>query len=404
MIKVMKFGGTSVASHSARAACIEKVKQAVQNNFQVVVVVSAMGRKGDPYSTDSLLSLACGSIPAREKDLLTSCGETISAAVFASELWEQGISAAVLTGGQAGIFTNSEHTDARILSIDTKRLEKTLENYKAAVVCGFQGIDKHGDVTTLGRGASDLTAVALANALGCKTVEIYTDVDGIMTADPRLVPEAVTLEEIGYEDVFEFASKGARVIHPLAVDCARKTGLGIWIKNSTTNNTGTLIHDISLVNEWCSSPVGITAVDGKTAFFITIADMQQCAEILNHLAEHSISIDVINVTSGRLCFITSESDAGKITGEILCKAPATAVKGVCKVSLICNRMTGVPGVMHSVISSLASCGIDPLLTSDSQTTISIVVPSRQMEKAAKAIHAAEFPPQMRSQKTQIVNS
>ena len=391
MIRVMKFGGTSTATRSTRANCIAKIKKALDEGDQVVAVVSAMGRRGDPYATDSLAALAPACIAPREKDLLISCGEMIAAAVLAGELHEQGLSATALTGGQAGIFTGKEHANARILSMDTKRIKQLLEQGQIVIVCGFQGMDQYGDITTLGRGASDLTAVALANALECKSVEIYTDVDGIMTADPRLVPDAVTLEEIGYEDVFEFAAKGARVIHPLAVDCARRTGLGIWIKNTLTEAPGTLIHDVSIISEWCSSPIGVTAVDGKTAFFITVTDTTQCADILNNLAALSVSIDVINIAGGRLCFITGDSDAKKITGEVLNRAPATAVKDVCKLSLICNRMTGVPGVMHSIISVLAECGIEPLLTSDSQTTISVVVPARHMEKAAKAIHAAEFP-------------
>lgn len=220
-IVIQKFGGTSVATQQRRERVTDRIIDALNKGNSPVVVVSAIGRKGDPYATDTLLSLINNgecSVDKREEDLLMSCGEIISAVVMAETLEKRGYSVRVLTGGQAGIVTDANHTDAEILRVDTIRLTALLSSGIIPIVTGFQGMTEDGDVTTLGRGASDLTAAVLGEALRASEIQIYTDVDGIMTADPRIVPDAKVIDCISYNEVFQLADYGAKVIHPRAVE------------------------------------------------------------------------------------------------------------------------------------------------------------------------------------------
>ncbi|HON42343.1 MAG TPA: aspartate kinase, partial [Bacillota bacterium] len=213
-IVVQKFGGTSVANEESRGMLVAKVTEARHDGKDVVVVVSAMGRKPAPYATDTLLDLVgsvCKSAPARERDAIAACGEIISTVVVATALEAAGCPAVSLTGGQAGISTDSNYTDARITKIEPRRILEVLSDGKVAVVAGFQGVTETGDVTTLGRGGSDTTAAALGATLGAEIVEIYTDVEGVMTADPRVVPEARFQDTMSYTDLIEMANQGAKV-------------------------------------------------------------------------------------------------------------------------------------------------------------------------------------------------
>ena len=245
-IVVQKFGGTSVSTKERRMKVIEKVKNAIEEGFSPVVVVSAMGRKGDPYATDTLLSLLDNKFKMSNKqstDLLTCCGEFISSVVMSNELFNEGIDSIALTGGQAGIITNNVFTDAKHIRVDTKRIMKILSEGKVPVVTGFQGITEDGYFTTLGRGGSDTTGAILGVALEAKRIEIYTDVDGIMTADPRIVKDASLINIISYNEVFQLADHGAKVIHPKAIDIAMKGNVPILIKNTMNDCEGTLINN-----------------------------------------------------------------------------------------------------------------------------------------------------------------
>ena len=225
-IIVQKFGGTSVATPEVRALVIKKIQIACEKGFSPVVVVSAMGRKGECYATDTFIELARTAnknIASRELDQILYCGEMISAVIMTGTLQAAGFDAVMLTGGQAGIITDNNFNNARILKVDPTRLLTLLKLGKIPVVCGFQGISADDEFTTLGRGGSDTTASALGVALNAEMIEIYTDVDGIMTADPRIVNNARILDCISYGEVCQLAHQGAKVIHPRAVEIASKT-------------------------------------------------------------------------------------------------------------------------------------------------------------------------------------
>lgn len=235
-IIVQKFGGTSVASEEARIAVKDKVQQAIRKGFSPVVVVSAMGRKGAPYATDTLIGVlkeANLSVNVREMDAMMCCGEIISACVMAATLQKFGINAMALTGGQAGIITDSQFGAARIKNINCSNLMHLLESGIIPVVCGFQGMTENNyKFTTLGRGGSDTSAAALGAALKADFVEIYTDVEGIMTADPRIVKEANILQTISYAEVCQMAHNGAKVIHPRAVEICVSSNTPMYVKST----------------------------------------------------------------------------------------------------------------------------------------------------------------------------
>ena len=244
-ILVQKFGGTSVKSGEARAAAIEKVIAARKSGYSPVVVVSAIGRAGDPYATDTLLNFAreaAGSeLNPRENDLLMSCGEIISAVVLAGAFERRGYAARAVTGWQAGIYTNDRFGNASYFQVDAEKLFGLLNAGIIPVVTGFQGITREGDVTTLGRGGSDTTAAILGSALRAEAIEIYTDVDGIMTADPRLLPEARVLPDVSYNEVFQMADHGAKVIHAKAVEIAMRGNVPLIVRNTMSDAAGTRI-------------------------------------------------------------------------------------------------------------------------------------------------------------------
>jgi aspartate kinase len=234
-IIVQKFGGTSVATPLQREKAARKVMESRANGYSPVVVVSAMGRKGEPYATDTLLGLIKDiheNADPREQDLIMSCGEVISTVIMTETLRKMGCDAVGLTGGQAGIITDESFGNTRIVEVHPQRVMDYLKLGKVVVVAGFQGISKSGEITTLGRGGSDTTAAALAVALGAEAVEIYTDVEGVMTADPKMVPEARPLTVVSYSEIVEMAHLGAKVVHPRAVEIAMEGGVPIRIKAS----------------------------------------------------------------------------------------------------------------------------------------------------------------------------
>lgn len=220
-IVIQKFGGTSVSTEDRRRKVVSKVREALKNGFSPVVVVSAMGRRGDPYSTDTLLSLVDINFKKNNlqaTDMLMCCGELISSVIMSNSLINEGIEAIPLTGGQAGIITNEKFSEAEPIYTNVKYILKLIELGKVPVVTGFQGVTEDGYFTTLGRGGSDTSACILGEALKAEKIEIYTDVDGIMTADPRIVKDATLISSISYNEIFQLADQGAKVIHPRAVD------------------------------------------------------------------------------------------------------------------------------------------------------------------------------------------
>jgi len=397
-IIVQKFGGTSVATQERRTLAIEKILNAYDEGNMVVVVVSAMGRKGEPYATDSLRSLIIESYPkcsSMHLDLLMSCGETISSVVLSAHLESLGYKSVPLLGFQAGILTNDNFSDARIVSIDHSKLMHYLNNGYIVVVTGFQGITEEGEITTLGRGGSDTTATALGAALEAKCVEIYTDVDGIMTADPNIVPKARIIDEINYEEIFQMADKGAKVIHPRAVEIAQYGNIPIKIKNTMSNHPGTIIHSLfrqyNNVTELRSTL--LTAITHKDNIIqVTVQTEGQSkneSKLLSRLAESDISIDMINFFVDKKVF-TIESNRleklEKILNQLSLKY--TYIDGCSKVTIIGSRITGIPGVMATIVNALENNNIQILQSSDSHLTISCLVAQEYAKKAVKILHNA----------------
>lgn len=261
---IQKFGGTSVATQESRKYVFEKIKAAKHAGYEVVVVISAMGRRGDPYATDTLLDFFSKGkeLPnSREQDMIYACGEIISGAVIANELCEYGIPCVFLTGGQAGIITNNNYSDAPIITIQPSAIQKRLEQGYVVLVAGGQGISEEGDYTSLGRGGSDTTACAIGYYMGADEVRIYTDVDGVYTGDPRIIKNAVPIPYISYEQCKRLAEYGAKVIHPKAVAFSQRGGRNVLSVRSTfTDNPGTCIGN------YTADCIGITALRAQSRF------------------------------------------------------------------------------------------------------------------------------------------
>ncbi|MCF6097727.1 aspartate kinase [Thermovorax subterraneus] len=389
-IVVQKFGGTSVATPEARKLVVERIIKTKEEGYSPVVVVSAIGRKGDPYATDTLLSLldeAEGYAPGREKDLLISCGEVISAALIASLLAAKGYKAKAFTGGQAGIITDDNYGNAMIKEIKADALLEAIKEGYIPVIAGFQGITENGDVTTLGRGGSDTTAAALGAALGAEWVDIFTDVEGIMTADPKIVKGAHILETITYQEVTEMAYNGARVIHPRAVEIAMQRNIPLRVRSTFCDSPGTLI---TCKPCWISERLvtGIAHIPHLAQVVIKVSqDQDEQEKIFDALAKAGISIDLINVFPGLKVF-TIKEDQVKKTVEELEKLGITpqVTKSLTKVTVVGVGMRGVPGVMARIVKALERENIEILQTSDSNSTISCLVRSEDAERAITALH------------------
>ena len=407
---VQKFGGTSLRGEEERGAAARHVVAAVQQGLRPVVVVSAMGRRGDPYATDTLVELAREAfpeVPSRDLDLLMACGEIISAVVFAQVLRRLGMRSVALTGGQAGLVTDGQFGDARILRVDPEPLRRYLERGEVPVVAGFQGVTEDGrEITTLGRGGSDTTAAALGVALRAEVVEIYTDVDGIKTADPRLVPEARTLSTATYDEIVQMAHEGARVVHPRAVELAMRGNVPLRIRSTFSDDPGTLITRHWEVDQvWpdlrqARAVTGITHIPGLTQITLHTAgedDQAMNVRLFRALADRGISVDMINVSPRRKSFVVRDERAGEARAalEELGLKPELR-PGCAKVTVVGAGMHGVPGVMARVVEALKAADVSILLTVDSHMTISCLVDGRDLGRAVRALHdrfgLAEVPP------------
>lgn len=394
-IIVQKFGGTSVADENGRGRIVDKVREALDQGFSPIVVVSAMGRKGAPYATDTLLAVIKKENlkpAAREMDHLMCCGEMISAAVVAALLQSRDLHAVMMTGGQAGIVTDEQYGNAHILQIDKKNLLQLLEQGKIPVVCGFQGVSVRGNMTTLGRGGSDTTAAAIGVAVDAKLVEIYTDVDGIMTADPRIVDEAKILDRISYGEVCQLAHQGAKVIHPRAVEIAMQKNIPLAIKSTFSNAKGTLISNfdeseasVGYVADRVAT--GVTYVQDICQVKIDQVDRSASVDVFKVLADSGISVDLINVYPNCLVFTVAESamtTAEEKLWSLGCNA--SFLPGCAKVSVVGGGMREVPGVMANFVEALGKSGIDILQAVDSHTSISVLIRQVDLATAVRALH------------------
>ncbi|HHT27332.1 MAG TPA: aspartate kinase [Firmicutes bacterium] len=396
-VVIQKFGGTSVATEAKRAEVAQRIAAAVRNGLNPVVVVSAMGRYGEPYATDTLIGLlngATGAVNRRELDLLMSCGETISAVVMAHTLNSQGITATALTGEQAGIITDERFGEARVLYVKTERLTELLAQGVVPVVTGFQGVSEHGEITTLGRGGSDTSAAVLGVALKAACVEIYTDVDGVKTADPRLVPDALTLRRMTYAEVIEMALLGAKVIHPRAVEIAREAGLPLKILCASGETTGTLITrgqtDGRLDSFDKDRPVvGIAHVLGRAQVQLDIDGRHGSgvSQIFQSLGDAGISVDMIQVSPESIC-VTIDAKMAEHARAVLkqlgCEPKIAA--GFAKVSVVGGGMHGVPGIMARVADALSKANIMIYQTADSHANISCLVREEDAAETVVALH------------------
>jgi aspartate kinase len=397
-VLVQKFGGTSVESYERMNEACNIVKKYKEEGYDLVIVVSAMGRKGAPYATDTLIDLckkANEELSSRELDLIMSCGEIISGTILVHLLKGKGIDAVFLSGPQAGILTNGRFGDSRIVDIKPERINKEISTGKVVVIAGFQGATEDGEITTLGRGGSDTSAVAIGKALECKVVEIYTDVDGIMTADPRVEPDAKVLNHINYDEIFQMADKGAKVIHPRAVEIAKSGNITLKIKNTLNPDyEGTSISGISPKFE-VLGPVGennnlMTAVAHKSG--VTQIRIKNCKEdvftnILNEIENNEISIDMINFFVSEKAFVI-EHDKFKSLEKILNKygVEYEALENCAKVTLIGAKITGIPGVMAKIVRALSKGNVQLLQTSDSSMTISCLVKEEDMINSIHLLH------------------
>lgn len=399
-ILVQKFGGTSVATPERRAQVAGKVMEAISQGYSPVVVVSAIGRAGDPYATDTLMKMVSSiysEVPKREMDLLLSCGEVISGSVMVSTLQGLGIEAVLLTGGQAGIITNNTYGDARIVRVVPENIIKQLQEGKVVVITGFQGITEDGQITTLGRGGSDTTACSIGVALDAEAIDIYTDVEGIMTADPRIVEDAKILDVITYNDICNLAHQGSKVIHPRAVEIAMQKNIPLRVKCTFSDAPGTLVTNVQPDLAEGSDMIGDRIITGiahtpnVTQIKIDITKEEDkpktVTKIFKGMALADISVDFISVQPETVLYTVRDEIGNKAINILKNMGFEPAAAPSCaKIALVGGGIADVPGVMANMAEALAESGIEILQSADSHTTIWVLVKKEHMAPAVQALH------------------
>lgn len=392
-IIVQKFGGTSVATPESREQVVQKIKNAINEGYTPVVVVSAIGRKGAPYATDTLIDFVtshAGEMTPHSYDLLLSCGEIISTVAMATLLEKAGIKAKAFTGGQAGIITDNNHQKADLILARPEALVAALEEEVIPVVAGFQGMTLDGIMTTLGRGGSDTSAAMLGAMIKAERIEIYTDVDGIMTADPNVCEKARIIPAISYMEVFQMADNGAKVIHPRAVEYAMRANIPLVIKNTFSDEPGTYIKqnvDYKLENEKEQRVITSVAHRYHRTQFKIHDPYGKGENLLSAIADAGISIDLINIFPHEAMFTVDENDEKALNNLLDTKGYQYQVLQHCaKVTVIGERMTGVPGVMARIVYALSKENIEIYQTADSLTTIACLIQEKHVPKAIDALH------------------
>ncbi len=396
MLVVKKFGGTSVADKERIFNVARRCMEEYKKGNDVVVVLSAMGKQ-----TDVLLAQAREinpNPPKREVDMLLTTGEQISVALMAMALDSLGVPAVSLNAFQVPMRTTSNYGNARLKDISTERIRNELESRRIVLITGFQGVNKFDDYTTLGRGGSDTTAVALAAALHADICEIYTDVDGIFTADPRIVKTARKLSEITYDEMLDLASLGAGVLHNRSVEMAKKYGVKLVVRSSLNTKEGTLVKEDVTVEQMLITGV---ACDKNTARIAVIGleDRPGVAfKLFNHLARHNINVDIILQSVGRegtkdISFTVAEDEVDEAVA-ILNRHRATSVKceeinvdrHVAKVSIVGAGMMSNPGVAAKMFEALADVGVNIKMISTSEIRVTVLVDESSVERAMNAVH------------------
>jgi len=395
-ILVQKFGGSSVASEERRLKVVDRIMEARGRRMNIVVVLSAMGRAPAPYATDSLIDLICKGeehdVCLRNKDLLMSCGEMISCVVLSQMLRNAGVESITLTGWQAGIITDNNHTEARILHIDPGQIMTALEEGKIPIVTGFQGMTIDGQVTTLGRGGSDTTATALGVALKAEAVEIYTDVDGVMSADPKILKDPRSIPELHYMEAGEMSGEGAKVLHKWCISPAELHDIPLWVKDFSGSRKGTRISNKIEKESFEKRRVVTSVVDVPNMAHISLDLIDSPdrslarLEILRSFREAGISLDLINIVREKLYFIVKEERVMDVVG--ICKdfeIPVRIIHGCAKISCVGIMMKGTPGVMAAIQEALASAGVNILHATDSHITISVLIKQRELKRAIESL-------------------
>jgi aspartate kinase len=397
-IIVQKFGGTSVANAEKIRQAAKRVIKTAEKGFSVVVVASARGKQTDQLVADALELNP--NPPKREMDQLLSTGEQQTVSLFAMALDAMGSDAISFTGSQIRMMTDSVHTKARIISIDAERIHRQLELGKVVIVAGFQGIDEHENITTLGRGGSDTTGVALAAALGAKLCEIYTDVDGIYTADPRIYKSAVKMKQISYDEMLEMASLGAEVMHPRAIEFGKKYDVTIHVRSSSKDIEGTIItHEVPQMEGVVVSGATIQRDMAKIGL-VGVANVPgNAAKIFAHLAKakvvvHDIVQTELSPEKANISFLINVSDliatkkaVEQIKNDINCQNVFIR-EDIAEVSVVGVGMRSHYGVAEKMFGALAEAKVNIDSITTSEIRISCAVDKDQAEKALKAICGA----------------
>ena len=395
---VKKFGGTSVANTERIEAVADNIQLEIKKGNQVAVVLSAMGK-----STDELISLAREINPdpnLREYDALVSTGEQISVALLAMALLKRGIKGKSYTAYQLGIKTNSSHSRARILDVEVSKINNEIQEGTVPVITGFQGMNENGDITTLGRGGSDTTGVALAVALEADECQIYTDVDGVFTTDPRVYDKARLLKEVSFEEMLELSSSGAKVLQLRSVEYASKFNLPIRVLSSFNDGEGTLVQEEKNIME---RPIvsGISSIDSEAKLTIRgVPDIPGvAAKILGPISDAGIEVDVIlqNISAENntdFTFTVDKSDA--VQAENILKHTSDSLGGgsvevdddIAKISIVGRGMRAHAGVASKMFEALAASEINILMITTSEIKISVVIKKSEMKNAVKSLHDA----------------
>ena len=392
---VQKFGGTSVANAERVMNVARRVVDTYKQGNSVVVVVSAQGD-----TTDELIEKANEINPKasrREMDMLLSTGEQISISLLAMAIQSLGVGAVSLTGWQVGMNTNANYSEARIISVDGERIRKEIDNSNIVVVAGFQGIDKYDDITTLGRGGSDTTAVAIAAVLHADLCEIYTDVDGVYTADPRIVPNARKLDEVSFDEMLELASLGANVLHNRSVEMAKKYNVKMCVRSSLNNNPGTFVKEEKRVEKMVVRGVARDNDVARIALCNIKDEPGMAFRIFSLLAKNNINVDIILQSIGReglkdISFTVTESNLEKASEILLAEKDYLEFEEMntstdyAKVSIVGCGMVNNPGVASTMFEALYDSNINIHMISTSEIKVSVLVNRRNADAAVRVIH------------------
>ena len=399
MLIVKKFGGTSVGDQERIMNVARRCAEEYSKGNDVVVVLSAMGK-----TTDILLKTAREinpKAPKRELDMLMTTGEQTSVALMAIALDSLGIPAVSLNAFQVRMETTSVYGNARLKKIDKERILHELASRKIVIVTGFQGVNRYEDYTTLGRGGSDTTAVALAAALHADACEIYTDVDGVFTADPRIVPGARKLSEITYDEMLDLATCGAGVLHNRSVEMAKKYGVPLVVRSSLNNSEGTIVKEVTSVERMLISGVALDENAARISVMGLKDEPGMAFKLFNLLAKNNVNVDIILQSIGRektkdISFTVNEEDVENAiriieeNKERLTFHEVTSNLDVAKVSIVGAGMTSNPGVAAKMFEALYNVGININMISTSEIRITVLVKKKDGEKAMNAIHEAFF--------------